>query len=58
MSDELFFCGLSCFLSSKKKEENGEKCIIIERKVKSDIYAFNIFFFHDDDKKTQKTRKK
>ena len=46
------------FSLQKKKEENGEKCIIIERKVKSDIYAFNIFFFHDDDKKTQKTRKK
>jgi len=49
--------GLLLFLF-KKKKENGEKCIIA-RKVKSLVWAFNIFFFFfHDDKKTKKTKKK
>ena len=57
---ELFFCGLfwSVVVSLQKKKKNGEKCIIA-RKVKSLVWAFNIFFFFfHDDKKTKKTKKK
>ncbi len=57
-TDEKLFisvCFVCCF-SSKKK--NGEKCTIDERKIKSFVCAFNIFFFFHDDKKTKKTKKK
>ena len=31
MSDELFFCGLSCFLSSKKKKKKMERSVLLLR---------------------------
>ncbi len=52
----LFLSVLSVVSLQKKK--NGEKCTIDERKIKSFVCAFNIFFFFHDDKKTKKTKKK